>query len=207
MRSKAALPWRRRFLRDRRGATAVEFAILGLPFLLAMLAILEYGYVYLIGASLDNATTTAARLVRTGQVQTTSITYTDPVTGKPAQTSVPITADQFASIVCSNMSWIGNCKSQIVVSSQLESSWTGQTSFPPTANGAMQPQSAMPFNVGADNCIILIHSYLPWTMVTPSLWASATKLNNNSVVLGAASLIVNEPYSSGTGQTNPNACS
>src|SRR5690606_27886039 len=57
----------RRFGRDRRGATAVEFAMVAAPFFFMMFAILEIGVVFMISNQLENATMAAGRLVRTGQ--------------------------------------------------------------------------------------------------------------------------------------------
>ena len=193
----------RRLVRDERGASALEFAILALPFLLAMIAVFEYGYVYIVHASLDTALTDTARLIRTGQAQTTSITYTDPSTNAQASTSVPMTSSQFAALVCSRMVWVANCKSSLLVSAEVQSSFTGQTSTPPTQNG--QLVTTLPFNMGADRCIVLIHGYYPWQLVTPSLWMGATKLNGNNILLSSAALIMNEPYSAGSSTPPANA--
>ena len=196
----------RRFARDRRGATAIEFALLAMPFILAMLAVLEYGYVYLINASMDNALAITSRLVRTGQAQTTSITYVDTSTN-PATTittSNPITASQFSAMVCSKMSWVANCKGSLQVSAEVQSAWTGQSSTSPTQGGVLRTN--LPFNMGADRCIVLLHSYYTWQMITPAIWTGAGKLNNNGILLTSAALILNEPYSQGSATQPTNAC-
>ncbi len=60
----------KRFLGDRSGASALEFAILAVPTILTLLAILEVGLVYFATYNLESATAQAARLIRTGQAQT-----------------------------------------------------------------------------------------------------------------------------------------
>jgi Flp pilus assembly protein TadG len=60
---------RRHFVKDDCGATALEFAFVGGPFLFLLLATFETGLVYVTEYSLQKATTTASRLIRTGQVQ------------------------------------------------------------------------------------------------------------------------------------------
>lgn len=77
----------RRFSGDRKGAVALEMALVGPPFLLVMLAILDFGLTLLTQSVLDGAARDAARLIRTGQVQTSG----DPV-------------GTFQNLLCSDMS-------------------------------------------------------------------------------------------------------
>lgn len=196
----------RSFARNRCGATAIEFSLLALPFVFAMFAVLEYGYVYLINASMDNAVALSARYIRTGQAQTSSIGYyTDPVakTNK-MNTSTPMTSSDFAALVCSNMSWVANCRGSLQVSAEVQPAFTGQSSTPPVKNGALRTD--LPFNMGADRCIVVIHTYYTWQMITPAIWSGATKLNNNGIMLTSTALIVNEPYSQGAATQPANAC-
>ena len=51
------------------GASALEFALFAVPFILVMLAILEVGIMYFANFTLENAAGQGARLVRTGQAQ------------------------------------------------------------------------------------------------------------------------------------------
>lgn len=62
----------RRFARNSDGATAVEFALLAIPFLLVVFAILEAGVSIAVQQLLVNATDDVARQIRTGQVTTVS---------------------------------------------------------------------------------------------------------------------------------------
>src|SRR5580698_6774733 len=83
-----------RFRSGRGGSTAVEFAMLALPFLGLLFGIIELGMIYLISTTLDNATTDAARQIRTGQLQLAG----------------GATSASFATVVCNEMSWLGsNC--------------------------------------------------------------------------------------------------
>ncbi len=49
------------------GATAVEFGIVGVLFLMLLLAIFELGYMVFVQSMLDSSARSAARLIRTGQ--------------------------------------------------------------------------------------------------------------------------------------------
>lgn len=67
--------WRRRgFGRDERGATAVEFGLLALPFFSILGAIIETSIMFLSSQVLDSAVQDASRLIRTGQVRGSIVT-------------------------------------------------------------------------------------------------------------------------------------
>ncbi len=57
----------RRFGRDRRGATAIEFALIALPFFALMMAILETFLTFFASQTIETAVNRGARLIRTGQ--------------------------------------------------------------------------------------------------------------------------------------------
>src|SRR5277367_5126476 len=88
------------FTRDERGAAAIEFAFVAPMFLLLLLVIAELGLTLATQSVLDGATRDAARLIRTGQIQ--------------SQTS-PITT--FHTQLCSEMSslmTVANCDSNVI---------------------------------------------------------------------------------------------
>lgn len=58
------------FLRDRRGVTAVEFAIVGPVFIAFLFSMIETGWLMTKIAMLDNATSQAAREIYTGKAPT-----------------------------------------------------------------------------------------------------------------------------------------
>src|SRR5262245_1816499 len=61
------------FARKQDGAAAVEFALIALPFFWLLFVILETAGVIFTDIALQNGITEAARLIRTGQVQTQNI--------------------------------------------------------------------------------------------------------------------------------------
>jgi Flp pilus assembly protein TadG len=88
----------RRFLRDlgEDGTALIEFGLIGSSYLLMLVAALEVGYMMFIQAALDNATRDAARLIRTGQVQTS---------GSPEST--------FKTLLCSDLNGVIPCGSLV----------------------------------------------------------------------------------------------
>ena len=63
------LTLRRRFASDRRGATAVEFAILAVPFLALLCVVVESAMMTFAQQTLDIAMSRATRVLRTGEFQ------------------------------------------------------------------------------------------------------------------------------------------
>src|ERR1700679_4285732 len=80
----------RRLAGSRDGATVVEFAIVSLPFLALLFSILELGMIFMASTTIESSTVTAARLIRTGQLQAGA---SNNATG-------------FKNLVCANISWI-----------------------------------------------------------------------------------------------------
>jgi Flp pilus assembly pilin Flp len=111
----------RQFLRDQEGVTAIEFAFVGPPFLLLLAAIFELGLTLTTQSLLDGAVRDAARLIRTGQVQ--------------SQGS-PITV--FQNLLCSEVSSVisaSDCANKIIFEVQVFSNFSS-VSFTPCTQTA-----------------------------------------------------------------------
>ena len=59
----------RSLIKNQKGATAIEFAFVALPFFMLMIGILELGMYYASATVMEGATVQAARIIRTGQAQ------------------------------------------------------------------------------------------------------------------------------------------
>ena len=83
-----------RFKRDDRGATAVEFAMVSVPFLGLLFAIFETAFVFFTTEGLEAATSDAARYIMTGQAAAASYTsatdFRDKVICSPTSPRVRI---------------------------------------------------------------------------------------------------------------------
>lgn len=82
----------RRFLGDRRGATAVEFAFVGPVFLALLCAIIEVGLTFWAGQILETALTDASRQIYTGSFQAAH------KTGTARQILDALRTDQFCKV-------------------------------------------------------------------------------------------------------------
>src|SRR6201991_1183272 len=82
----------RRFRRNRRGSSAVEFALVAPIFLALLFAILETAIMFFAGQVLETVTQDSARMILTGQAQTASYTSVN-----------------FAKYVCGQVPALFNC--------------------------------------------------------------------------------------------------
>ncbi len=65
------------YFRDSRGATAVEFAIVSLPFIITLLFVLSVGALIYVNQAVDYATARATRRIATGAAQGASLSKAD----------------------------------------------------------------------------------------------------------------------------------
>jgi Flp pilus assembly protein TadG len=152
---------------DRRGATAVEFAILALPFVFMIFAILELALVFMVNVSLDNAVAIEGRKFRTGQE---CISPSD--TGGVARLTQNI---------CNNMSWLqAQCPTKLFVDIRSFSSFSGATSpaAPTTVNAGQTviDQSKLQDTSGGSGTINVLTAYYEWPLLTPFLYGGLQTL-------------------------------
>lgn len=172
----------RRFARAQRGATAVEFAIIALPFLTLLFGIIELGMVFLVSTTLQNATDNSARQIRTGQFQTSGSN----------------TKADFKNLVCSNMTWLAStCAANLIVDVQTFDDFTSLA-----AKGQINAATFDPNNLcwssGQPGDIVLVRAYYQWQVFTPLLNAALVNMGagSNKRLIGAATSFRNEPWSS-----------
>lgn len=192
--SPKALKTRRlhRFAGDRKGATAVEFAIVALPFLMMIFATFELAIVFLISLSLDNATANAARQIRTGSVQASG--------GGASSTA----AGNFKTVICNSMGWLqSQCQTNLSVDVRTLPQFQNPSAPNPlvTSGGTTTfNASSLCFYSGNAGDIVLIRSFFQWPLLTPFLNAGLQRLSNGSAVITSTATFRNEPFG-GTAQT------
>jgi len=163
----------RRGLRCTRGATAVEFALIAVPFLALITAMVETALVFFAGQVLQAATTEAGRLVMTGQAQ-------------------GMTASQFQQAVCNNAGGFFNC-SQLSVNVQTYTTFASVTQSSPIQSGKLNT-STFGFNPGKPGQIEVVQVYFPWPLGSDLFGLNLSNVNGNQNLLAATSVFRNEPY-------------
>lgn len=173
-----------RFGSHRRGATAVEFAFVALPFLTLLFAVLELGMVFLVSTTLQNAADAAGRKIRTGELQASG--------GNRAS---------FKAAICADMSWLGSdCASKLTVDvrtfTNFDSMMTTQNgqrvmAGPTVTNGVVQEGQWLPGNA---EDIVLVRAYYTWTLFTPLLNSGLANIGNNKRLISTTVTFRNEPW-------------
>jgi len=169
-----------RLAKGRDGAAAVEFALIALPFLMLVMGILEVALIYLVSTTLENATSDAARQIRTGQFQNGST----------------VTPAAFVTQICSEMTWLGSsCASNLFVDVRTYTSYTAITEPTPISNKQIT-QASLTFAPGTAGSIVMVRAFYQWQLFTPGLDLMVATLNGGSTLITATAAFKNEPYGS-----------
>lgn len=150
----------RRFANDKAGTTVVEFAIIGLPALLLILAILEVGFSNFMQERMDSAVRQTGRLVLTGYAQSLQSG------GKP------LDATQFRDqVLCPKLPVIMKCSDVYVnittIPSTAPSPFQGYVNsansglIPPKIDGT--PNN---YNIGAKQDYVVVQAAYPLPLLT-----------------------------------------
>jgi Flp pilus assembly protein TadG len=165
----------RNFLHRRRGVTAVEFAIVAIPFLLLIMGIIEVGLIFWAGYELENATAAAARLVRTRQAQNSGTT-----------------AAQLQAQLCQNVVILSNCTTKVQLSVQTFATFAGIT-VPSAVDSNGKLQTSFPYSLGGPGAIVLLTAFYEWPLRTPLTSAALANLGDGNYLLRASFAFRNEP--------------
>lgn len=175
--------------RDESAATAVEFAILALPFFTIIFAILETAIVFFAGQVLDSAVNDSSRLIRTGRAQTAGYT-----------------ADDYRDAICDGLYGLFDCtdtsKFRVRVTTIADfASAAPSTPIDPTcyASGTNCDLSvAQAYEPGVGSSVVLVEAYYKWpTIVNLPLFNLAT-MEDGTRLLAAVRIFRNEPFGGGT---------
>jgi Flp pilus assembly protein TadG len=172
-----------RFARSERGATAVEFGLVSLPILVMIFGLLELALVFIVMTTLDTATQTMSRKIRTGEFQTSGAS-------SPAN---------FKALVCAQMTWLqAQCTTGLWVDVRTFSDFNSLAAAQPLPFAAAYP--AVPttcFSPGNPTDIVLVRAYFEWNLFTPLLNAALENMGSGSGkrLISSTTAFRNEPYS------------
>jgi Flp pilus assembly protein TadG len=179
-----------RFAGAERGATAVEFGLIAAPILVMMFGLLELALVFMVTTTLDTATQSAARQIRTGNFQT----------------SASSTRQDFKNLVCGGMTWLSSkCTSDLWLDVQTFSDFNSLatvTPIDPTTFKPSDPTHPTPtcFSTGQPTDIVLVRAFFEWDLFTPLLNNALENMGSGSGkrLISSTTAFRNEPYN-----TNP----
>ncbi len=168
----------KRLRRDRKGATAVEFAFVALPFFALMAAVMETALVFFASIMLENGLTQAAREIRTGQVQ---------VSGG--------SADAFRDGLCGRTAGILDCQ-RLQIDARTLGSFGGAPGLPIGSDGQVNGDD-FSFTPGNAGDIVMVRVFYEWQLVVPGFGIGLANMAGNKRLLTATIAFRNEPFEEG----------
>ncbi len=162
---------------DRRGAAAVEFALVAMPLIFMIMSCFELALIILLSVTLDNATDLISRQVRTGIL-----------------TQANSSAAIFKQKICDNMGWLqGTCPGALRVDVQTYDSFAAVPTSDLIKNGQFDTAN-FSYNLGAGSKIQMVRAYYEWPLFTPFLQAGLSTLSNKDAVITSKVVFRNEPF-------------
>jgi pilus assembly protein Flp/PilA len=172
--------------RDENGTAAVQFAVVAVPFLTVLLAIVETSMVFWTGQVLQTAVTDTAREVYTGRFQLTNKT-TDPA-------AMPGT---IKAAICSRVVAMFDCSSNLTIDVQTYTTLPSSLTMPivTRADGtrALDPSFGQYQNAGP-NQIVLVRAVVLYPVFFGMLGGYASNLNASTRLLMGSAAFRTEPY-------------
>lgn len=169
----------RAFRRNRKGATAVEFAMIAPLFLGSLFAIMETGTLYLKTTALEAGVEEAKRVTMTGQVAGAG--------NASAQLA------KFKSAFCDQAGWIIPCDA---MKWDVRAFQTFGASAMPNRLKADKTfdETDLQFNPGKPCEIVVIRGYYMTKSITGIIRNDVAQLSSGDVVITGAAAFKNEPY-------------
>jgi Flp pilus assembly protein TadG len=166
-----------RFRRAKKGATAVEFALIAAPFFFLLFAIVEITMVFFTSTALDHASMDVARKIRTGEFQSTGAS-----------------SAEFVTQVCDSMSGLIACNGNVSVDIRTFADFGDVVvNNPIDANGNLN-QGAFQFDPGNAGDIVLVRVFYSWQLSTPMIGTVFANLANNRRLIVSSLAFRNEPF-------------
>jgi Flp pilus assembly protein TadG len=165
------------FVADSKGATAVEFALVAIPFLALIIALIQTFLVFFAQELLESVVQQSARLVLTGQVQ-----------------SQQMTQSGFQQAVCNQVVIFFNC-SGLMVDVQVANTWSSANTSTPTLTFDAQGNvnNAWQFNPGSTGDIVVVRVMYQWPVFLGPLGFNLSNLSNGKRLIMASAAFQNEP--------------
>jgi Flp pilus assembly protein TadG len=174
----------RHFALCKKGATAVEFALVAAPFMALLVALFETALVFFASRVLDEVTEEASRYILTGQAQQSNMTQA-----------------QFASYVCTStntaalVSALFNCNNLMVnVANYVDfaSATTGAPTLTFGNNGKVN--NTWSYSPGNPGSIVVVQVMYQWPIVLGPLGFNLSNLANGNRLLVSTAVFKSEPY-------------
>ncbi len=189
--SRAARHFGFRLRRDEKGATAVEFGLIALPFFMLLLGSLGVSQLYFWTFTAENAVWTASRDMRTGTFQTAaSGSPYAGLTGDALKTA-------FRSQICKGTVNYTDCfnNSVVLVQSTVLSGTINQPNCTTASNALVANSDALAaFATGAQEAVVMVTLCYAWAFGGKMPFLPVPKLSNGAYLIQASAVFKTEPY-------------
>lgn len=172
----------RRFKQDEQASTAVEFAIVGVPFVFMLIGLIEVSLMYTANSLLQDATADATRKIRTGQIQQSN---EDPET-------------LFRTILCDTAETFLDCANIQLEVLALPGGFNDATLDVPTfdEDGNLVSRG---FSPGGSDDVVLIRTVYRYPLMTPFIGPLLADGGGHTKTMMTTMVIKTEPYEFGGG--------
>jgi Flp pilus assembly protein TadG len=166
----------RRFGRNKKGAAAVEFALVAPMFFAVLFAIIEMALVFFASQILETVTQDTSRLIMTGQAQNAAFTQA-----------------QFKNAVCAKLVTMFDCVNGVSIDVKSYPQFSSVDISDPIDAGKnfVPPNNYLP---GGPGDIVVVRLFYKWPLYVTGLGFNIANVGTNQKLLTATAAFQNEPY-------------
>lgn len=164
-------------IRGTEGSTAVEFAMLIIPFMYTTFAIIELALFFAATNMLESGVNESARMIRTGQIQ---------------EQANP--EEAFRTDLCNRLFVLVDCNEvDIEVVAMPDDDFTSVSDYQPVYDeeGNVVPR---PFDPGQSNDVVLIRAIYRYQLITPMFAEIFSREDDNTIPIMSTVVLQTEPY-------------
>jgi Flp pilus assembly protein TadG len=162
---------RKAFLKDIKGATAIEFALIAAPFFAILMATIELAVIFWVNGALIEAISQPARTVLVGD---------------------KIDAQKFKQLICDKAGALIDCDRLLIDVESFDkfSTITKKPLIDPKT-GELIPSR---FETGKGGDVVVVRVAYPYQMLTPFLHGFTSNMSGNRRLIIATNVFKNEPF-------------
>jgi Flp pilus assembly protein TadG len=168
-----------RFADDRRGAAAVEFAMIAAPFFFLIFGLLEVCLIFIMSTVMEHAVSEASRPLRTGEAQGSATTR-----------------EQFRQSVCAEFFDLLNCDARLSIDVRVVSNFASTPSGSVLDSDGNLVNQDFIYQPGGPNDIVAVRVFYEWDLITPVLSKPLQNMAGNKHLLESSAVFRNEPFGS-----------
>jgi Flp pilus assembly protein TadG len=167
-----------RFKKSQEGVTAIEFAMVGGPFLYLLGVIFETGLMLFSEYVIENGVSQSARMIRTGQAQ-----------------AAKMSASDFKTQVCGRVLAFLDCGNKLHVDVRRFTAFADVVMPNPTANNELTDDVTKnaQFQPGGPMEVVVVRAYYEWKLFMPGI-SQLANISGGRRLLSSGAAFRNEPF-------------